>query len=384
MDTEHDEDLFAWLRYKSYIPPTWVKETEKKPNISTFADYWIVKVRTRYMELENEFVINALPLINKETSEADRIQYSHTSFLLKQAREELEKEKPEPVMATVLLDQVERYLVWTYEPSALDAKIDTFYNQLEESKLPEKARIVARIEKAREVCQDIQNKKNLDAAEPWENNTAEVDKRLKINEDDANYNLEAVMDESINLLTRSNLQEFINDQLQNRRLDSLIVGGAVLLILLLLISPLALNITNITGWPSTDLSFMPLAAIYLNAIVISMMGAGGAFLSGLLQVRSSHITFSAYHESLKKLALRPLVGAIISLVFFVLLSWGVIPGFTAQTPGSYMFLAFLAGFSERFFLQIIKTESGEGNSKESGPGQLTGPYSSSGTKPVSE
>ena len=58
----------------------------------------------------------------------------------------------------------------------------------------------------------------------------------------------------------------------------------------------------------------------------------------------------------RKLQLRPLVGALVALILYTLLSWQVLPGIKIENVGSYFLIAFLSGFSERYFLQLLKTD----------------------------
>jgi hypothetical protein len=93
------------------------------------------------------------------------------------------------------------------------------------------------------------------------------------------------------------------------------------------------------------------------------LGAVGGFLSGLLQAQSTQITFTEYLENMLKLQLRPLVGALVSLILYTLLSWQILPGSTIVNVGSYFLIAFLSRFSERYFLQLLKTEAEKPNEK---------------------
>jgi hypothetical protein len=95
-------------------------------------------------------------------------------------------------------------------------------------------------------------------------------------------------------------------------------------------------------------------------IGVAVVGALGGFLSGLIQVRSSQITLGEYQESMLKLWLRPLVGALVPLVVFILLSWQIVPGVKVDNPGSQILFAFLAGFSERYFLTLLRLDSTDG------------------------
>jgi hypothetical protein len=95
-----------------------------------------------------------------------------------------------------------------------------------------------------------------------------------------------------------------------------------------------------------------------------LMGAIGGFLSGLLQARSTQVTLAEYLENMLKLQLRPLVGALVALILYVLLSWQVLPGISMESAGSYFIIAFLSGFSERYFLRLLDIETGSGESRE--------------------
>jgi hypothetical protein len=68
-----------------------------------------------------------------------------------------------------------------------------------------------------------------------------------------------------------------------------------------------------------------------------------------------------------KLSLKPLVGALAAVTLYTLLSWNVIPGIQIISGGMYLALAVLAGFSERYFLRLLRTvgeEAGEADLKQ--------------------
>jgi hypothetical protein len=96
-------------------------------------------------------------------------------------------------------------------------------------------------------------------------------------------------------------------------------------------------------------------------VAMMVLGAVGGFLSGLLQARSTRITLTEYLESMLKLQLRPLVGALVALILYTILSWQVLPGITIVNAGSYFLIAFLSGFSERYFLRLLKTQAEDSN-----------------------
>ena len=89
---------------------------------------------------------------------------------------------------------------------------------------------------------------------------------------------------------------------------------------------------------------------------MAIFGIGGAFFSSLMQVRSSRSNLSDFQEKQKDSQLKLAVGAIAALIMFIFLSWQIIPGVELKNAGSLLFLAFVAGFSERYFLRILNIE----------------------------
>jgi hypothetical protein len=95
---------------------------------------------------------------------------------------------------------------------------------------------------------------------------------------------------------------------------------------------------------------------YLSMLNVAVFGALGGFLSTLLQVQRSRVSITEYKEHKYAGQLRPFVGAIIAMIFFVLLMWGVVPGLAVTNAGGYYMIAFVSGFSERYFLRALKLE----------------------------
>jgi hypothetical protein len=143
--------------------------------------------------------------------------------------------------------------------------------------------------------------------------------------------------------------------------------GLIILLTFFALSPLATDLSKIRGWPSETISELVKLPWWLypwlNALAMMALGAVGGFLSGLLQVQHTSITFTKYLENILKLELRPIVGALVSLILYALLSWQVLPGITINNIGSYFLIAFLSGFSERYFLQLLKTDPEKTNAQ---------------------
>ncbi len=110
---------------------------------------------------------------------------------------------------------------------------------------------------------------------------------------------------------------------------------------------------------------------------IGIVGAIGAFLSGLLQVRRTRVTIGEFKESVIQFKLRPIIGGIFAMFMTTLISWDIISGVEIKNAGAYILIAFLCGFSERYFLNLLKIDE-EGNSTESP--QAAAPVASSGSQ----
>ena len=94
-----------------------------------------------------------------------------------------------------------------------------------------------------------------------------------------------------------------------------------------------------------------------GALGLSVVGAVGGVVSGMFKVRDSRATMLDYRTSMKRLALKPIVGAVAALVVYLFLSAQVISGVEVTSAGTYVVLAFVAGFSERYFLSVLNAQT---------------------------
>jgi hypothetical protein len=261
--------------------------------------------------------------------------------LLHSARIALEQESPNLLMVANALDQVERYMVWLYPPWVAKARINSILLQLED--LPIRGKSLLK-NKLTELSQS--------------------DNKSDFGE------LRSVMDDAIGTINDQLVQDQIGRGLQINRLKSLRLWGLIVLAVFLIFSPFVTNIFEESGWPSQFLIDEPnIFFVWVNALAVALMGASGGFISGLLQAQSSKITLTEFLENMIKLQLRPLVGALLSLIIFSLLSWDVLPGISIESVGSYFIIAFLSGFSERYFLRLFdfkaENELPKGGSEQS-------------------
>ena len=105
------------------------------------------------------------------------------------------------------------------------------------------------------------------------------------------------------------------------------------------------------------------AQSYIVVLAIALIGCVGGTLSALLAARDSRMRLLTYRTDMQRALMRPIMGAVVAVLVYALLTWQVIPGVTVTSAGTYLFVALLAGFSERFFLGLLPVE---GSSPEDG------------------
>jgi hypothetical protein len=134
-------------------------------------------------------------------------------------------------------------------------------------------------------------------------------------------------------------------------------GALTLLFLVVPYAIIDLRASQIRGWPVATFA-NPLLTQWVSAAAVCAVGAVGGILSGLLATRDSTTTLLDYRASILKLALKPLVGAVAALTLYFFLTWQILTGVQVTSGGTFLLVGFLAGFSERYFLRILKAEQG--------------------------
>jgi hypothetical protein len=132
--------------------------------------------------------------------------------------------------------------------------------------------------------------------------------------------------------------------------------------ILLLAAPLAVAPGNGYGvrWPYRLIGFpREISNLWLGAATVTLFGALGGFLSGLLQARNARVSLAEYQENMLRLQLKIWVGAIVSLLLYILLAWKIVPGISIEVQGTFLLLAFISGFSERYFLKLLDLKGEE-------------------------
>jgi hypothetical protein len=178
--------------------------------------------------------------------------------------------------------------------------------------------------------------------------------------------LRSALVDALNYLQQFEQDDAIADDLQVTRLRMLILYMTAALILLFLAVPYAiidLRASQIQGWPVATFA-NPLLTQWVSAAAVCAVGAVGGILSGLLATRDSTTTLLDYRESILKLALKPLVGAVAALTLYFFLTWQILTGVQVTSGGTFLLVGFLAGFSERYFLRILKAEEGSQDARD--------------------
>jgi hypothetical protein len=325
-----------WVNPQSWPEPKWFATAATARRLR-YEDYFAYQLRTRYVELENEFrtVFGNFVMESLGGTPVDLVSAERVVSLLHVARRALEVEEPDLLMVSNTLDLVERYMLWLTPSFILVAAMPVL--RLRAESLPERERVL---------FTDQLNQLYDESGElPTETG------RLHL--------LRGVFDEVIGAYNQHMLREQIGSGLQLKRLRTLRLWGLLVLPVLLAAMPLIMPRLEATieAWSqSRPGEALSVSLIWLLSSGVALMGALGGFLSGLLQVRSSRVTLAEYQDNMLKLQLRPLVGAIIALLLFGFLSWNLLPGIKIENLGSYFFAAFLSGFSERYFLRLIELE----------------------------
>ncbi len=184
------------------------------------------------------------------------------------------------------------------------------------------------------------------------------------------------MKEVLSHLGEESERQLIADDLQVSRLSKAIGYVALGWVALLAIVPFVSSVQTGTEdqliWPLVDLFSEDKIDLFLGAVGLSFVGAVGGIVSGMFSVRDSTTSLRDYRTSVKRMMLKPLFGAVAALTVYFFLSANLISGVAVTSAGTYVVAAFLAGFSERYFLRIVDAQSKETGSTDRAPGSPPG------------
>jgi hypothetical protein len=322
----------GWLDPAKWPIPEWYKFSGDRTR--SFESFFTQQLRTRYLELEGDFrsIVGNFPPHDKATAQ--------TVFnCLQLTRPALEVKEPDYLTVSSTLDLVERYMVWLCPEHIIETRMVSTLLKLETLR-PQGWKRYARV--------------------------------LKQWEGPAGY-ARAPLDEAIAACNRVVLAQQIGSGLQIKRLRAYRRWGAVIMALLVAATPILADPSALMSWPVERFFGSAFWNPWLNVTAVLIVGMVGGFLSGLLQSRSSQVSLADYQETMLTLALRPVVGGIVSLVLLVLLSWKLIPVLDAKDAGAFFLAAFLSGFSERYFLRLLDLDKDKSDTASGKEGNDTGP-----------
>jgi hypothetical protein len=322
-------ELAKWLKDDMWGQPSWLTNLPNNPTKSVdknYEDYLQNSLRWRYMRLEGDF---RTALNNYYgTRYLDNITALRIADFLQSAKATLEQTSFDTLGAKNLLDMTDQYMVWLYPPHVAFPQANALLSELKASNHP--------------LAQFLEN-------EITKSNGTDLDA------------IRGALDKVKDTLNQENQMGQLNRGLQVERLKLLMRWGRIFLGIMLVIVPLIVKI-DVKIFEGTILGKMvPDLQPWFAILTVGVIGAAGAFLSGLMQVRRTKINIDEFKENVVQFKLRPLVGAIFAVIIAALLSWDLIAGIEIKNAGVFVLIAFLCGFSERFFLGLLKIDD-DGNS----------------------
>ncbi len=326
-------DITPWLDDEKWPQPTWLKQIRSNDNKlldKNFDDYLQNTFRWRYQRLEGDF----RTLLNNfhKTVYVDNVIASKIITFLETAREVLERDKSDPMVVGNLLDMTDQYMVWLYPPHVALTQANALSMEL--------------------------TAKNHNLGGFLQNEIDRPDRTLG--------SLRAALDRAKDTINQENQAVQVNNALQIERLTMLIRWGTIIAIIMLLVVPLLVK-TDTRIFSDTILSkFLPTFQPWVSMLVIAVVGCVGAFLSGLMQIKRTKVTIGEFKESVVQFRLRPVIGAIFAMLIAALMSWNLIAGIEITNAGVFILIAFLCGFSERFFLNLLKIDEDGNSTAEAG------------------
>ena len=267
------------------------------------------------------------------------------SDLLREARDLLERRRVPLTVVTHQLSLADRALVSLYSDSVMRFRVQTLETELHEVD-PESDEQLSNLDQAKDGLRDGNRQQVETAVKDVLSHIGEMDER-----------------------------QLIADDLQVSRLSKAIGYVALGWFLLLLIVPFVSSVQRGAEgqiiWPLVDLDSAGRLDLFLGGLGLSLVGAVGGIVSGMFSVRDSATSLLDYRTSVKRMALKPLFGAVAALTLYFFLSANLISGVAVTSAGTYVVAAFLAGFSERYFLRIVDPEGKDkvASTGEQGPRQ---------------
>lgn len=373
-ETTEDVQSVHWKDFSVLEFPKWYNEPVKDDKFggirnrilgkrTRYEDYLIAQLRSSYMDLEGD-LRTLIPEYSGVTNEeekrnADEIG-KYILNLLKATKGILEAQKlgkRQMLIASSLLYEVEECIVWI-TPSALAfAQIPALRSRVSKAESKEdKGKYELMLDECEKILDEHKEDFNGISRPKMEYYRSRIE-------------------EIIRFSNAETLKEKINTGLQIERLRTLRYWGFALLSILILIFPIINDPTAWGKFPTAIIGQQPFAS-WAIALSFAVIGGIGGFLSGLLQVRGSKTDLGDYEISVLLFQLRPILGAFAALILVTLMSWKVLADIIVSSSGSYILVAFVSGFSERYFINILKL-----NREENSPDTVAKSMEAAESKP---
>ena len=357
------EDMTVWQNADKWKTPQWLdqKRGEKPKEKNSYHTYYVNMLRTRYLVLEGDF-----RTVYNNFYHSDYMDLNTAKLIigyLQSAKKALESEDADINDVTTILNLADQGMVWLYPPHVAKERAIGLGANLQAQGSAWGSYLVGEATNATQTLGGL--RAALDATK------------------------EAVNKASQDALITNGLQ--IERLRTARNWSVLMLIGALIFLPFLInfdadsakmwnetaIGKIAMKTTTFTVVDSTKISELNPTGIisgvnidksnknnsYLISLLlmlcIAVIGAGGAFFSSLMQVRNPNLraNLSDFQEKQSDSQLKITVGAITAMILFVFLTWQILPGIEIKNVGSFLFLAFLSGFSERYFLNILHVDN---------------------------
>ena len=335
--------VHEWVEPRHWPGATWSSPRVRGEGLARYDAYVLHLCRVRYLELETDLRTLFGNWVHGmlSTEPVDVVTGECAVEMLRAARRALDEPDPDLLAVASTLDLVERCIVWATPSYMLAARIPGIRRRIEQEVSADARAALAPL---------------LDrlggAVDP---HSGALQQPL--------HEVRSAVDEGIVVLNAAVTERHIASGLQLERLSILRDRGLWLLGVQLVSLPLVMPAAEAVLAAGSRPLLVPFRVLgvplgasdaWLAGLGVALFGAAGGFLSGLLQARASAVSMAEYQDSVLRLELRPIVGATIALVLYVLLSWAIVPGVAITSGGSYLLLAFLSGFSERYFLRLLE------------------------------
>jgi hypothetical protein len=321
------EDMTKWLEEKAWKQPQWLKRSKTdKATTAGFQGYYLNSLRARYLRLEGDFRTAFNNFYG--TKYMDLVIARRIIGFLQTSRESLEGDDCDVNDVISMLDLTDQYMVWIYPPHYAKAQAYGLAAELKGQK-------------------DSQTK-------AWGDY---LQRQIELVGQDLG-GLRAALDKTKEAINEAKQNALVSNGLQIERLNIVRKWSLIVLCISLVFLPLIINFDS-SLWEKTILfKFLPEFRPWVVSLAVAVFGAGGAFFSSLRAVQTTRTVLSDYQENLKSNQLKIYIGALAALILFSFMSWQIIPGIDVKNAGTFIFLAFVAGFSERFFLNLLNISEG--------------------------